>query len=283
MLVVRRRHLIVLLLLSSVTRSMIACVCPGIPSLSASSLNRSYAVFEGTVVAKRVHMEWHYNQFVPIVTSTFAAERVWKGNRTARIDVLEGLGSCAGRFSAGSTYLVVADGYDPISNKLFASACSPTFRIRTSRAARINRTFGPPVAEFRAIPKGSRPGVDAALYRLRAYLVSGLSVVANLIAHAAEADPFGNKWDSPPGYIWPARSAWICVAISGAGVVGAFVFGTLAIARRRRRRGMLGFLSASFVWAVASVMAAGYVYAEYTSAKYTLAWQHPERSAESAP
>lgn len=260
-----------------------ACVCPGAPSLDAATLGSASAVFEGRVVAKRVSMEWQYEQFVPIVTSTFAVRRLWKGNHISHVELREGSGSCAGRFSGDASYRVVADGYDPVTGRLSASACSPTYLVRSSDTGLIAKVLGQPVAEFLSVPESTVGPAAKFWYWTRAYFVSGLCVIANLVVHAVEADPFGNKWDSPPGHIWPRHIAWICVAIAGIGAIGLIVLVGAAVARLRRRRPALVFVSAALLWAAALVMTAGYVYAEHTSAAYALAWQQVERPAAPPP
>lgn len=260
------RVVCLVLVLLAVAPHAVACTCPGIPFFDravAQDGSRYHAVFEGVVTDKRVSLgEDEYDgTWVPRIESEVTVVRLWKGNPARTILVAEGFGGCAGRFSAGSRYVFVADGYDAVTNGLSASVCSPTFRMTPARSPEITRTLGAPVAAFADVGAAQLPGTATEYrFRLRVYLVSGVAAARNLLIQPRVEI---TRWG------WPA---WAVAGIFLGGFLGVAGLLIATVGSRQTLTGWLLFIGGTLAAVPVVLAAAGYVYTEHTYLGQLVQW-----------
>lgn len=123
-----RKFLLSLAILSCLlvltTQRAYACSCIG-PGSAAEELERSTAVFAGTVVDVADANRGPIISSADPIAFTFQVTRVWKGpiHTTLIISSARGGASCGYEFEVGREYLVYADGTE---THLQASLCSRT-------------------------------------------------------------------------------------------------------------------------------------------------------------
>lgn len=236
--------------------------------LGQPAVGRSYAVFDGVVVGKRVTIGNAFGAFYPHNEVTFAVANVWKGNRVPSITLLEDGSDCDYRFSAGRRYVVFADGYRAERDLLSASGCNPTTEIDgPARYERIVEAIGEPVLSF-AAPSALPSRFDRARYLCSAYLLAGVAVAANIATHGTGVADLYSSADP----VWPILI----------GAVLAILFIGSAIVWRRRRAGVL-FAAATIASSVLALVVAGFIYIEHTASGYAPHWESREAQSPAPP
>jgi hypothetical protein len=146
-----------------------ACQCGERPSLQESL--GATAIFEGTIVDKRVVFASQYGEVFPAVEYEFSVLRSWKGVSNERVWLLGGYSNCASHFYGNQRYLVFASPHWEEPGALSASICSRTRPI--SAAADDIRDLGSPRISFRD-HSGSRNGLPMSRV-IRAHAVAGIA------------------------------------------------------------------------------------------------------------
>jgi len=111
-----------------------ACSC-AMPESVAEELNRSDAVFDGTVVAAHRPKKWYSltQSSADPVTWTFEAHEIWKGKvaSTIKVTSAQSSASCGYEFKEGARYIVYARS---TGDSLDVSLCSRTV-LQTAAAS----------------------------------------------------------------------------------------------------------------------------------------------------
>ena len=145
-----------------------ACSCSSAETLVAR--DASVAVFEGTVVDRRITLAADGAFWFPAPEQDIVVRRVWKGVSTDRVSVLYlNRGMCSGEAPLGVTalFFVTEEG-----GRLAYGLCLPNQLI--ADAAPALATLGPPIATF-ADPSAAARTIPATLppsRRLRAVVVA---------------------------------------------------------------------------------------------------------------
>lgn len=115
---------LVVFLLHATAASACSCLPPGPPS---TELNRSAAVFAGTVTEIREDATGAVPGSGEALSVTFDVQKVWKGRNTSQVTVrtARSTAACGHPFEEGRAYLVYADGRND-SSGLTVSLCSRT-------------------------------------------------------------------------------------------------------------------------------------------------------------
>lgn len=175
----------VLLFLIFAAPSAFGCLCPGLPTMARSTSDAD-AIFEGTVIAKRVVLDraWWDDSYIPATEYDFAVVNVWKGGVARRVRLAGGRGGCAREFAPDRRYVVFAV-RRTIGGALTDLDCGVTHVAKTPRESLTY--MGPPIMTYgeqrvRSLP----PEWREAMYRQRAYVIAGAALLANLAANGAQ-------------------------------------------------------------------------------------------------
>lgn len=200
--------------------------------VDAGVLLGANAVFEGTVIARRMVLAREHGVFFPVPEYEFRVTRAWKGVSSPTIRLLGGFSNCATVFRKGVPYVVVASPHSEQPARLSSSKCGPTVPVEEA-GAHLAILGRPAVVFARGDERRS-----ATLERLRSLTVGGLSVFGNLL------------WNGSDGWSWMSWPAALLAVFA----VAALVLAVFSI-RRRRRAAVL--IIVSILLAVASLLAAG--------------------------
>lgn len=230
----------------------------------------AYAVFDGVAVSKRVTIVHQYGGFYPANEVTFAVSHVWKGNRVSRIVMLEDGSDCGRRFSVGERYLVFADGYEALRDRLTASGCSPTVEVVTPRRTLDAQSLlGTPHISFPGpAPRALSGRAGEAWYVGSGYLVAGISVARSVLARGRGVKE-----------MYHSMTPVLALAAGAAAVL------LLAIAAvlRRRRRGAVALVASAIGCAFLTLVVTGFLYARHPANWWMFAWQVPSAAPPPPP
>lgn len=201
-----------------------ACTC-GMPE-TLEVRDRSFAVFEGTVIDRRITLVSQGLLFkFPYPEQEIVVGRVWKGVTTDRVVALyTNGGMCSSDVPVGMTALFFLRQED---GRLTYHLCSPNQEI--THAAEAIAKLGPPIATFGdgASLAIATPKTLPLSRRLRAYVVLGIAYYRN-----------GSFLFLLPPLQWD-HALLLCVLLLQ--VVCAIV----SVTQKRRRRGLLLFATAT--------------------------------------
>ncbi len=145
------------------------CQCGARPSLQESL--EATAIFEGTIVDKRVVFATYYDEIFPAVEYEFAVSRSWKGVSSRRVWLLGGYSNCATHFWGNERYLVFASPHWEKPGALSSSICSRTRSI--AAAGDDLRELGEPRMSFRDQINPPRSLPTSRM--VRAYAITGIT------------------------------------------------------------------------------------------------------------
>jgi len=199
----------------------VACQCGRLPSPNEAKA-KAFAVFEGTLLDKRVILGSSSGWAFPVEEYEFAVTRAWKGVSTSKVVLLGGYGNCASIFAGDTAYLVYATFHGEEPSRLSSSKCLPTKRVATAAADLVD--LGPALIELS--PRRARRSSLGSRHLIRVYFVAGAAAYINLVRHGNHAST-----------VWWIGSFPVLIA----GLAAAFVIAGVLLVRKCRRLAILLF------------------------------------------
>lgn len=228
-----------------IATSVSACQCGRRPP-AQEALRDAAAVFEGSVVSRRMVLAQEHEWFFPVPEYEFRVSRAWKGVSAPTIRLLGGYSNCAFVFREGTSYLVFVGRHWERPDRFSSSICDPTKPVSEASS------------DFSAL---GRPGVvfgntyvrrSVTAERMRSYVIAGVAVFGNSLRHTSD------------------RGSWSYLGIPAVALaILAFTTLVLGILSLRRWRRAVTALIVSILLALASLLAAGHsVYQDTWFSRY---------------